>query len=190
MEELEKKGRERRKRAKIQDTVLGIIGAAGVIAAVMIAPNMFQVLPHLMGRGKYRLKFQTKTVVGRLLVKGYIRKDVRGMLQITDSGQRHLALEQARNSEPAKRKRRWDKRYRLVMFDISQKRRNARDRLRLLMREFGFLRLQDSVWVSPYDCEELIALIKAELRVGNDVLYAVVEQIGNEKQIKSHFGLS
>jgi len=115
---------------------------------------------------------------------------VEGMLQITDSGQRHLALEQARNSKPAKRRRRWDKRYRLVMFDIPQERRNTRDRLRFLMREFGFLRLQDSVWVSPYDCEELVALIKAELRVGNDVLYAVVEQIGNEKRIKSHFGLS
>ncbi|MEK7093317.1 MAG: CRISPR-associated endonuclease Cas2 [Patescibacteria group bacterium] len=190
MEELEKKGRETRRRAKIQNTVLGVIGAAGVIAVAMVAPNIFQALPHFMGRDKFRLKFQAKTAVGRLLVKGYIRKNTRGMLQITDSGQRHLALEQARNSKPAQRKRRWDKRYRLVMFDIPQERRNTRDRLRFLMREFGFLRLQDSVWVSPYDCEELIALIKAELRVGNDVLYAVVEQIGNEKRIKSHFGLS
>jgi CRISPR-associated endonuclease Cas2 len=189
MGELEKKAQQGARRAKIQNTVLGIIGTAGVIAVAAITPNIFHVLPQLIGKKQYRLLFQAKTAVGRLIVKGYIKKDARGMLRITDMGQRYLALEQARSSEPASRKRRWDKRYRLVMFDIPQRRRKTRDRLRLLMGEFGFLRLQDSVWVSPYDCEELISLVKAELRVGNDVLYAVVDQIGNERQIKSHFGL-
>ena len=57
------------------------------------------------------------------------------------------------------------------------------------MKEVGFVCLQDSVWVYPYDCEEFMALLKAELRVGKDVLYAIVERIENDKTIRTHFKL-
>ena len=57
------------------------------------------------------------------------------------------------------------------------------------MQECGFLRIQDSVWLYPHDCEELITLMKAELRTGKDVLYAVVESIENDGWIRKHFGL-
>lgn len=187
---MEKRARKRRKRANIQKTVLSVLAISGALTISAMAPNMMQALPHLMGKEKYRLIFNTKTAVGRLFVKGYVKKNARGLLEITEKGKRYLELEQARLTAPVAQRRRWDKRYRLVMFDIPQKRRVVRDRLRLLMGQFGFMRLQDSVWVTPYDCEELIALVKAELRVGNDVLYAIVDQIGNEARIKEHFNLS
>lgn len=189
MGELERKARNSGHREKVQQAVLGVIAAAGIIAVAAVAPNIFQVLPRLIGRDPHRLAFQTKTAVGRLLAKGYVKRSTSGMLEITPKGARHFELERARADAPARRKRRWDKKYRLVLFDIPQRRRSVRDRLRLLMREFGFLRLQDSVWVTPYDCEDIIALVKAELKVGNDILYAVVDQIGNESRIKMHFGL-
>jgi len=190
MGELEKKAKRNKTKGKIQGAVLATIQVAGVIAIAAVAPNIFQALPYIMGKQRYKLTFQTKTAIGRLIAKGHITRNDRGMLEITDTGARHIAIEQARANAPAKQKRRWDKQYRLVMFDILQRRRSTRDRLRLLMNEFGFLRLQDSVWVTPYDCEDLIALVKAELRVGKDVLYAVVNQIENDRWIKEHFGLS
>ncbi len=75
------------------------------------------------------------------------------------------------------------------MFDIPQYRRLDRDHLRQVVRACGFLRLQDSVWVFPYDCEELIMLLKADMRIGKDVLYAIVETIENDGWIKKHFGI-
>ena len=136
------------------------------------------------------MAFQTGREIGRLIVKGEIHRNAKGQLEITSTGKRALALARARTDAPARVRRRWDKQYRLVMFDIPQRRKSTRDRLRILMKDFGFLRLQDSVWVSPYDCEELIALVKAELRIGKDILYAVVNQIENDNWIKRHFNLS
>jgi len=49
--------------------------------------------------------------------------------------------------------------------------------------------IQDSAWVYPYDCEEFVALLKAHLRLGKDVVYAVVEEIGNDAPIRTHFKL-
>ena len=189
MGNIEECARKRRKRENIQQAVLGVIGTAGVISVAMVAPNVFQALPHLMGRENYDLKFKAKNAIGRLIVKGFVKRNAKGQLEISNAGRRYLAIEEARSLAPAQKKRRWDKQYRLVMFDIPQSRRRTRDRLREMMTAFGFMRLQDSVWVSPYDCEDLIALVKAELRVGKDILYALVREIENDGFIKKHFDL-
>jgi CRISPR-associated endonuclease Cas2 len=189
MGKIEGVARKRRKRNNIQKAVLSTIGAVGVISVALLAPNVFQALPHVMGRQQYKLRFQAKNALQRLIIKGFVKRNGRGQLEITGSGRRHLAIEEASAASIARTKRKWDGQFRLVMFDIPQTRRRTRDRLRELMRAFGFLRLQDSVWVTPYDCEDLLALVKAELRVGKDILYAVVNEIENNRAIKSHFGL-
>ena len=87
------------------------------------------------------------------------------------------------------KKRKWDRRWRVVIFDIPERRKNIRDRLRLFMNEYGFVRIQDSVWIYPYDCEDLIALAKANFRVGADVLYMIVERLERDKYLREHFKL-
>ena len=188
---VESEARTRRKRRDIQNAVLSAVGIAGVLAVTMIAPNIFQALPRILG-DKYKLGYRAKTAAGRLAKKGLLRFVLRNGVrcaELTEKGRKALALETMKTAQLSKRPRRWDKQYRLVMFDVPQYRRATRDRLRRVMRECGFLRLQDSVWIYPYDCEELMALIKADLRIGKDVLYAVVESVENDAWIKRHFGL-
>lgn len=193
MGSMEEAGRKRRRRDNIQNAVLSVVTVAGTLAVAAIVPNIFQVLPHIIGKKRYKLSFQARTAIDKLIIKGYmhrIRKNGEVYLELTDVGRRYLQMEEARVQAPAARKRkRWDGRYRLVMFDIPETRKGTRDRLRRLMGEFGFMRLQNSVWVSPYDCEELAMLVKAELRLGSAVLYALVDQIEGERKIKDHFKL-
>jgi CRISPR-associated endonuclease Cas2 len=109
--------------------------------------------------------------------------------RITREGQRALAIETEKSSVRAKRKGNWDKRYRMVIFDIPERKRRTRALLRETMREAGFLCIQRSVWIYPFDCEELIVLLKANLHIGKDVLYTIVEKIENDAWIRKHFGL-
>ncbi len=192
MGKLENTSRKRRRKHYVRQTVLGIIATAGVLTVAMVAPNVLQALPHIMGKQRYKLVFQTKTAIGRLAVKEHIRfahKNGKKYVEITDAGRRALVLEEAKAMRLAGTRRRWDKRYRMVIFDIPERRRNVRERLRRLMQGCGFLCIQKSVWLSPYDCEELIALVKAELRIGKDVLYVIVDSIENDAWIKRHFNL-
>ena len=87
------------------------------------------------------------------------------------------------------KKRKWDRRWRVVIFDIPERRKSVRASLRRFMGEYGFVRLQDSVWIYPYDCEDLIALSKANFRVGADVLYMIVERLERDKHLREHFKL-
>ena len=65
----------------------------------------------------------------------------------------------------------------MIVFDVPERRRPVRLRLCAVMRDIGFVRLQDSVWVYPYDCEDFIALLKTELKIGKDVLYTIADTI-------------
>ena len=187
---LEAEARRERRKGYIQDAILATLATVGICAWIMVAPNTLQLLRFV--KNKHRFNHQAKTAIGRLAQKGLVRFTVKGnkkYVEITEKGRREFALEREKIALRARSKKRWDKRYRMIIFDIPERRRAVRDQLRRTMQACGFLRIQDSVWVSPYDCEDLIILIKADLHIGKDVLYTIVEKIENDKWIKQHFGL-
>jgi hypothetical protein len=57
------------------------------------------------------------------------------------------------------------------------------------LQKIGFIKIQDSVWAYPYDCEEVLALIRADLRLGGGVIYLIAEGIENDKSLRMKFGL-
>lgn len=48
-------------------------------------------------------------------------------------------------------KKSWDRKWRVVIFDIEEANRRARDRLRYKLKELGFGMLQESVFITPHD---------------------------------------
>mgnify|MGYP001558577345 CR=1 FL=1 len=180
--------RKKRQKRNMRRAILMTIGLAGVLTVAAVAPGAVQLLK-VTGINA-RLRYQTKTVLGKLKQKGeieFVERNGKRYVQLTERGERVLELsgERLATAKPKK----WDRRYRLVMFDIPERRKRIRDALRFKMSDVGFLRVQDSAWVYPYDCEEFIALLKAELHLGKDVLYAVIEEIDNDAWIRKHFNL-
>lgn len=191
MGKFEAEARFERRKGYVQKAVLATVGIAGILLVAMTAPNALQLLGKF-GKGKKRFGEEARSALSRLAGKGLIVFEERGgkkYARITESGKRILALEEQKAAVRAKHGGRWDKRYRMVIFDIPERKRGIRASLRTTMRESGFLCIQGSVWVYPYDCEDLIALLKADLHVGKDVLYTIVEKIESDAWIKRHFGL-
>ena len=58
-----------------------------------------------------------------------------------------------------------------------------------MLRSFGFICLQNSVWVYPYECQEIIDLLKQYLELKEEALYMTVESIENDKWLKKEFEL-
>ncbi len=77
-----------------------------------------------------------------------VSKDGQVYLQITAAGKEYLKREfpvfRWRNVE-------WDGLWRMVAYDIEEKRRDTRDLLRWKLEELGFGMLQRSLWVTPHD---------------------------------------
>lgn len=182
-----------RRRTNIQHVLLSTIATAGVLSVMLLAPNALQVL-RMFDKGKSR-KMNPKYLFGsafeKLILKKLIKIEVAGehkRVRLTKEGQHELAMMIARN--PDKRMhQRWDKRWRMVIYDIKESHKHSRVKLQALLRVFGFYKLQNSVWVYPYDCEALMILLKADFKIGNEVLYVVVEKIENDKHMRKYFNL-
>ena len=187
---MEREALVRRRKGYVKDAVLAAVGLSGLLLVAMAAPNAIQ----LLGKtsiGK-RFKDQTLTTLSRLAKECLIKFEKRGgkrYARITEKGRKVLALELQKKALQAQAKKRWDRRYRIVIFDIAEVRRSIRIRLRETMRAAGFVRLQDSVWVYPYDCEDFTALLKADLHIGREVIYIIAESIENDGRLREHFNL-
>ncbi|MBI4093515.1 CRISPR-associated endonuclease Cas2 [Candidatus Kaiserbacteria bacterium] len=193
MGKMEVEAKKQRRKRYIQDAILSTLVVSGTLAVAALAPTVLVALGQIAKQSGYKMGSRARTAAGRLSQKGFVRFiDIAGKkhIEITEAGKQFFNLEAAKLEARTRRKRRWDRRYRMVIFDIPERRKADRQRLRLLMRELGFLRLQDSVWMTPYECEELVTLIKADLRFGKDVLYLIVEAIENDGWIRKHFNLA
>ncbi len=182
----------KRRKGYIQQAILATVALSGVALIAAIAPNAPAALAKLPSIKRAQLKARYRTALGRLAIIGLVtfeKRNGKSYARITDAGRKKLAFELEKDKLDLSKKRRWNERWRVVIFDVPERRRKTRDRLRILMQEIGFVRLQDSVWVFPYDCEEFITLLKAELKIGAAVLYMVVEEIENDKHLREHFGL-
>ena len=188
---IEDRVRSRAKRGALKTAILRTIAFGGLVTLAIAAPKVTKALPHSLIHIVFdRPKSARNAAVGRLIREGFLSRELScGMrvLRITQKGEKYLAHVQARSIIPP---RRWDGKWRIVIFDIREKRRATRDRLRRGILSAGFIRLQDSVWVHPYPCEEFIALLKADVHIGKDVLYIIAEEIENELSLREHFGLN
>ena len=63
----------------------------------------------------------------------------------------------------------WDGKWRIVMFDIREKRRRT-VRNSVLCSPVQAFAAQDSVWVYPYPCDEFIGLVRAHLSGSGEML--------------------
>ena len=178
---------------KVGETILSVVSVAGVIAVGAIAPNCVQLLRLLPSQRAAERRYYIKNTAYRLIKQGYLEhaKTTRGTLyvRLTKKGAqelRHYELGEMTIERPF----RWDKRYRIIIFDIKETRRSVRDELRYWLQHLGFVRLQQSVWVHPYKCQEIVSLLKAHFHIGKDVLYMEVDYLENDRWLKEDFGLT
>ena len=83
----------------------------------------------------------------------------------------------------------WDKKWRMVMFDIPEKRRSARNVLREKLKEIGFKEIQKSVFVYPYPCLDEISFIVEYFQMRRYVRYGEVISLTNAEELKLKFKL-
>lgn len=83
----------------------------------------------------------------------------------------------------------WDKKWRIVIFDIPEYLKKVRESLRMHLRHLNFYELQKSVFVHPFECANEIEYIVEFFRIKKHVRFIVADSIDNELHLKQIFGL-
>ena len=188
MENLEKNSANKRRKSGVQEAILATIATAGLLSIALVAPGALMALK-LFGLKPHKRQNEVIARTRKKLIEnGYIRKDEKGFLFLTPKGKVKLEYLEPSLSPKGKTKK-WDEKWRILIFDIKEKKKATRDKIRRTLNHIGFMRLQDSVWIYPYDCEEYVTLLKSEFKIGKDLLYLIVEEIENSQTIKKYFGI-
>ena len=109
-------------------------------------------------------------------------------ITITKNGKKKLLqynLEKLRIQKPKV----WDKKWRVVIFDIPEKRKIARDFLRRKFNELGLYKIQDSVWVHPFDISDIIESLVTIYEIRPFVKLIIADSISEDEQIKKIFSI-
>lgn len=113
----------------------------------------------------------------RLREKGYIENDQADtnqvVLKLTGLGKEALGLEVEEE---------WDGKFRIVIFDIPEQKRVIRNLFRRRLKDWGFKRWQQSVWITKRNVSKKLRLLINDLKIEDWI--AVIESddipIGNK----------
>ncbi len=168
--------------------------AGGFIVLSAVAPLSGAIFVREMIRGYFRKKdFERKTFL-RDLKRLQIRKllDFQelpdGSLKIVLSkAGKKKALVYKLDEIKLDKNRRWDGKWRLVIFDIPKTKKGLYQALRLKLRELEFYPIQKSVSITPYKCEDEIDFIATLLGVREHVLILNVDSFEGDEKLRYHF---
>lgn len=187
MGKLEEISRGKAKKGELQKIILETVKFAGILSVGLVAPNVLKAMNKLGFISTRRQGEVVSSSATRLCKRGLLKFNGK-YYELTESGERKLRQLELKGYK-LDRSRKWDKKWRVVVFDIPEKKKKARDQIRRLFITAGLLRLQDSVWVYPYDCEDIIGLLKTDFGVGKDLLYMIVDEIENDRHLREEFNL-
>ncbi len=187
MSKLEEISKRKARKGEVQKLILETVKLAGLLSVGLVAPNVIKAMHDLGLISRKRQREVVSSSASKLVRKGLLRFNGR-YYELTKDGQSKLRLFTLAQSHLPKQKK-WDRKWRVIIFDIPEKKKKVRDQVRKFFISAGLLRLQDSVWVYPYDCEEIIGLLKTDFGVGRDVLYMIVDEIENDRYLREEFGL-
>ena len=81
----------------------------------------------------------------------------------------------------------WDGKWRIVIFDIPEKKKIKREMIREWLKRIGATELQRSVYVHPFDFKKKLDVKVNKLMVEDEVKYIICEIIQGEEKLIDHF---
>lgn len=123
--------------------------------------------------------------------RGLIVSETRGeqlIVKITQLGKKWLKRYEIRHMT-VKRPIKWDGLWRVIVFDIPEKNRELRNIVRGWLKKLGFARLQQSVWVVPWPCQEQFDALATEFALGNQAILLESRTIEKQAALKRIFNL-
>lgn len=170
--------------------LLKILAAGSIIALSFAVPTLPLALSPFISSKRFdqsRFNQTFHRLKKQKLVKVIYENGI-PTVRITNAG-KVRALRYKLEEMMIKKPKVWDKKWRLVIFDIPEKHKNMREIFRRHLQVMGFFMLQKSVWVHAFSCFDEIEFLRQIYHVGINVTYIVADKMESSENLKSFFDL-
>ncbi len=179
------------KRGELAKNILRLVAAGlEVGATTAAAPNTLQLIDYLDPKGRYQRNRIWKTIK-YLESKNRIElTEDKGhtYVTLTELGKVHFDEESIQEMQIAN-PRRWDKKWRLILFDLPSKHEKVRQSFRRKLEDFGLIMYQRSVFIYPHECREEVQAVAEWYGVQHCVRYIVATEINDIRFFAKRFDL-
>lgn len=193
--DLEMRGR----KGEVAKWLLAGLVMVGVVAIAAAAPGAVALLKGDPFGRSFSAKFQTpkerqklRKTFYYLRKRGMIRTEYRGKqayISLTREGKK-LAKKYQIDSLQIKKPKKWDRRWRVLIFDIQEEARSKREALRGKLHNLGLFQLQKSVWVCPYEFQKEMDILREFFELGKGEMAVITaSEIENDRKIRRFFKL-
>lgn len=183
--------------------IIGLLGAGAILGACLVFPGLPVVLKAAMdvhketkrrksfknweGFNLWRLRAILKRLRQQKIVK-VVEKNGEPIVILTQKGKTKY-LKYKLDKMMIKKPATWDGKWRLIIYDISKYKKSAQEAFRRIIKELEFLRLQKSVYLFPYPCENEIEFLRQYYGIGDEVMILKVSGLENQEAYRKYFGL-
>ena len=182
----------RKPKSEIAKDILGSLIIGGMIAVAATSPFF---IVNLIKGFKGLKKYPNKKVYDnfyKLRKQGLVdfyKKNNQIYISLTEKGKKKAGWMQI-DALKIKKPKKWDGKWRILLFDIMETKKFHREALRGKLIELGFRLLHKSAWVIPYECKDEIGLLKSFFGLSDkEVKLVVAQSIEGEKELKERFKL-
>jgi len=184
---------------EIAKIIIKTLLITGGIAVASTSPFfMSRLLPKIIKYAKYRMKqkaYEKKRFYNafyKLRKQGYVKMEYRGKqlyISLTKEGRKWAGKYQIDDLK-IKKPRKWDKKWRLLIFDIKDKQKVKREALRGKLKELGFYQLQKSVWICPYEFHKEADILRSFFGFNQEEMNIITaSNIENDRKAKIFFNI-
>lgn len=181
----------RTEHSAIIDNLLKLIALGGITVTTLLAPNAVQLLDKPTQKlfkelDKHERERQLRRAISYLKYSHLVTEDYDHGLSLTSRAKQRLvklSFDEIAIPQPDN----WDKKWRIVFFDIPEDKKSRRDGFAAKLRQLGFAVLQRSVFIHPLPCREQVEQVSAHFDVEKYVSYIEADHIDNENLLRKHF---
>lgn len=182
--------------------VLMLLGAGAFLAASIIFPGLPMAAKPFIDAAKeadrnkrqkewekfnlWRLRQVIKRMQNSKLVEIKEKEGI-PIIKITDRGKQKLLKYKV--DEMVLDESNWDGKWRLIIYDVASTKRANSEMFRTMLNKLRFLKLQKSVYLTPFKCEDEIEYLRLLFEIGNEVQILKVGSLENEAAYRHYFGI-
>ena len=175
-------------RGELAKEILKGLALGGFIVLCFAMPNLAQVVDLFKprnSRDRYRVRQALRGLQKKEMIR-MINRNGHEVVEITAQGKKRVLnydFEEMRLNT----KQKWDGRWRIVIFDIPEKRKRARDAVSFKIKDIGMYPIQKSVFVFPHKCKDEIDFVGEIFGVRKNIIYIEASHIDGAEKAKRHF---
>ena len=182
--------------------ILILLGAGTFLAASIVMPGLPLIASKIL-KGidqerwkksqkewdKYNL-WRLRQMIKRMHDAKYIEvKEINGVavVKVAEKGKRKLLSYEIETMKLDEKT--WDGKWRLIIYDVQTGKRSNSEMFRKALNRLNLYKLQKSVYLTPFKCEEEIEFLRQYYEVGKEVLILKAGTLEHESAYRKYFGI-